>query len=192
MVGKLVSGPLTNLILTYMSIRDEIKHWIGEGRLFLLTPALASSPCSRTMFVADELNRLILGPWASQEDEFRFGKLRADLDMFIDGSLLSVAQAPYKKPKTTYLARLDPMVEEVWEIRSRDPKPGIRVFGRFAEKDVFVALTWEFRDGLGGPASREWRDAREGCKAEWRKLFPTYPALGRDNLHDYASNIFLV
>jgi hypothetical protein len=144
------------------------------------------------MFVSAELLEAVLGPWSCVEDEVRFNRLRADLDMFIDGSLLSMAQAPYKKPKTTYMARLDPIADEVWEIRSRDPKPGIRVFGRFSEKDVFIALTWEFRDGLGGPASREWRDAREGCKAEWRKLFPTYPALGRNDLHDYASNIILV
>ncbi len=158
----------------------------------MLEPALASSRSVRTMIVSAEIRKLFIGPWEDTRHEYRCGRLRADLDMFTEGRLISVAQAAYKKPKATYMTRLQPLADEVWEIRSRDPKPGIRVFGRFAEKDVFVALTWELREPLLGPGSREWRDAREACKAEWRKLFPAYPALARDDLHDYASNIILV
>jgi hypothetical protein len=91
------------------------------------------------------------------------------------------------------MAQLDSVQDEVWEIRSRDPKPGIRVFGRFAETDLFVALTWWWRSDLKGPKSKQWRNAREGCKAEWQKLFPAYPAKSGTQINDYISaKIYLV
>ncbi len=122
----------------------------------------------------------------------RAGRLRADLEMFVEGRLISVAEDPYKKPKSAYMARIDPPEDEVWDIRSRDPRPGIRVLGLFSEKDTFVALTYELREALGGPGSKEWRDARERCKTRWRGLFNPYLPLSRSDANEYVSNIILV
>ena len=178
--------------LTYMSIRDEISSRCNEGRLYCLVPALIGTPVVRTMFVSPEVNDVVFGPWNDKEIESRAGRLRADLDMFTSGMVISVGENPFKKKKTAYMSPLDPTINEVWQIRSRDPKPGIRVFGQFSERDVFVSLTWGCRANLGGPGSREWRDTRERCKAEWRKLFPAYnPHTGNDP-DEYISNIILV
>jgi hypothetical protein len=38
------------------------------------------------------------------------------------------------------MARLKEASEEVWEIRIWDIDPQIRFFGRFAERDTFIAL----------------------------------------------------
>ena len=112
--------------------------------------------------------------------------------MFIEGKLISVAKRPFKTKKA-YMAQLHPKRDEVWEIRSRDPKPGSRVFGRFAETDVFVALTWSPREILGGPGSREWKAVIRQCKTEWRQLFPAHQPISGDDLHAYISaNVFLV
>lgn len=176
-----------------MSIRGVIASRRDEGRLCLLQPAMPGSPCVRWMFVSPEIFEAIDGPWNDSNEGYRFGRLRADLDAFIEGRLISIGKHPYKKNKKAYMSQLDPVVDEVWEIRSIDPKPGIRVFGSFSEKDTFVALTWLYRAPLMGPNSREWRDAREQCKAEWRNLFITYkPHTGADLENDYASNAFLV
>ena len=40
---------------------------------------------------------------------------------------------------------LAPREDAFWDIRSRDPRPGLRVIGHFAETDVFVALVWRPR-----------------------------------------------
>lgn len=175
-----------------MSIRDEISDRCAEERLYLLQPALPGSPCVRHLFISSEIKTALFGPWSGAQEEYRLSKLRADFDAFTEGMLIAVGSDPYKKKKTAFMSQLDPVEDEVWEIRSRDPKPGIRVFGCFSEKDSFVALTWLYREGLGGPKSREWRDARESCKAEWRKLFPTYNPHTGENFNEYASNIFLV
>lgn len=145
----------------------------------------------RQMYVSEEIHGLLVGPWAEPEWEERFNYLRADLDRFIEGSLIPIAREPYKG-KTSYMLRLQPPADEVWEIRSRDPEPSIRVFGRFAEKDIFIALTWALRADLKHPGSREWRDASVGCKTDWIKLFHPYlPKSGAD-IHGHISNFFFV
>ena len=187
-----LSPSLTVPALTYMSIRDEIRARVSEGRLVLLSPALPGATIVRTMYVSPEVRSLLVGPWADPAHEERCGRLRADLDMFIEGRLISVARDS-RRGRKAYMARLEPARDEVWEIRSRDPSPGIRVLGRFSEVDAFVALTWGERSTLGKASSLEWRRAIEGCKADWRALFPTYPAHSGAEVHDYLSaDVFLV
>jgi hypothetical protein len=143
------------------------------------------------MFGSLEINELLVGPWADPVHEERCGKLRADLDMFVEGRLISVARDS-RRAGTAYMSQLEPAQNEVWDIRSRDPRPGIRVFGRFAETDVFVALTWSERLTLGKAGSAEWRGEIERCKAIWRALFPTYPPHSGVKLHDYVSTKFFL
>jgi hypothetical protein len=94
---------------------------------------------------------------------------------------------PYKKDKTAYLARLSPRADEVWEIRSRDPTPAIRVFGRFAICDTFIAFNWGYRKDLGGLGSKEFRFEINRAKSEWKKIFPTYQPVSGADIHDYVS-----
>ena len=155
-----------------MSIHAEIIARGTEGRLFRLLPAVQARPVVRTMLLSAELNGVIFGQWPNVNERIRMAQLRRDLDRFVEGGIITVAAKPYKAG-AAYLSRLDRAADEVWEIRSRHPKPGIRVFGRFAELDTFVALTWSLRGRLGGPTSLEWKDAIRECKAIWRQLFPT-------------------
>ena len=176
-----------------MSIRDEIRARIDEGRLFHLPHSLPGASTARTLFVSEEVRRVVVGPWSHDTEGLRFGELRAHLDVFTEGSLISIALDPFKKPKAAYLAAIDPTADGVWDIRSLDPSPAIRVLGCFAETNVFVALVWDYRKNLGGPHSKEWRDLRERCKAEWRKLIPTYPPLIAENVDEYISeNVHIV
>ena len=184
-----------------MSIRDEINGRIAERRLYNLEPALASDPVERTMLISAEINDHLIGPWPNVTAAKRFGELRADLEAFVKGEKVAVCLDPYIA-RNAYMGRLDGPSDEVWDVRSRDPRPALRVFGRFAERDVFVALTWSprsipllgyLRKPLGDKDSREWRDAIIECKAEWKKLFQAYEPIPGPNLHDYIStNVFLV
>jgi hypothetical protein len=173
-----------------MSIRVEINHRVEQKRLFRLPRELVGEPVERTMFVSQEVYGAISGPWVLS-DTYQMAMLRANLDMFTQGKIISIAEDPYQKPKSTYMARVDPPEDEVWDIRSRDPKPGIRVLGCFAETDTFIALVWGTRKSLGGPRSREWRNLVESCKAEWRKLFHPYQPHTGSTISDYVSRNFL-
>jgi hypothetical protein len=181
-----------------MSISDEIDSHVRQGRLFPLLPMMPPAPGvrPRQMFLGTSVMRLLAGPWNSQEWEERCGSLHADLDRFVQGGLIPVAERPFLRGKTAYMRQLFRWREQVWEIRSRDPQPGIRVLGRFADTDVFIALNWFYRTELGGPASKAWRDAIVGCKTEWRNLFPAYEPKPSGDGHDYPtaciSNTYLI
>jgi len=140
------------------------------------------------MFVTPEIMEVVNPQnWTDDEEGIRFSRLRADIDHFTQGGRITICEGPYNKPKSTYLARTDPITDEVWDIRSRDPRPGIRVLGSFSECNTFVALVWSFREPLQGPGSREWRDFILRCKARWNQLFGTYQPLSGASVSDYVS-----
>ena len=172
-----------------MSISAEIVQKVQEGRLYhhqLLMPPSAGVP-PRYMYLSGKINSLLTGPWHSEEWEKRCGYLRADLDRFVQGGMIPVAERPLSRGKHSYMRQLFRWREEVWEIRSRDPQPGLRILGRFADTDVFIALSCWHRTDLGGPRDRKWRDAIVGCKTEWRNLFPSYEPKSSGDNHVYPT-----
>jgi len=120
--------------------------------------------------------------------------LRASLDRFLDGTIVQVGMPdpalPYERKPKAFFRLLHPAYDQVWEIRDlhKNPKLSLRVFGRFADVDLFIALGWQSRDKLGKPTSSAWRDARVACKTAWTNLFYVYPPQIGTNLHDYISN----
>ena len=181
-----------------MSIEALIARWVTEERLCELKPdPELGDPIERTLVISREIKELIDGPWEDEGWARRCGRLRQDLEAFVTGQVLGVCMTPHEH-KTAYMGRLGPIEDEVWDIRSRDPKPGVRVFGRFAKVDTFVALfwsprsveiPWSNRPPLGKSDTREWRDARNECKTEWRSLFHPYePVHSKDDIHEYLSD----
>ncbi len=160
-----------------MSIYAEILNRASEGRLFALPPLMPPEPgnAPRHIYVSPEINALCnTGPWKDSKWMARCMELRAALDRFSQGGLIPVAARPFIGGKRSYMRQLFRWREEVWEIRSRD-EPGIRVLGRFADTDLFIALAWYLRADLLQLQSRQWRDAIIRCKTDWRNLFPAYP-----------------
>lgn len=172
-----------------MSIRVEIANRIGERpqRLFFLPPLIGSTPVVRELFVSEEINAVVHPPFSNSEIGRRLSQMRAYLDtQWTAGLRVTVADHPYKKPKATFMARVDPVGDEVFDIRCIDPKPGIRVLGCFGGRNLFVALTFNFHENLQD--SRDWRNEIERCKTLWRSLFHTYPPHSGPNLNDYLTN----
>lgn len=173
-----------------MSIHNEISYYVANNRLVELPPLMGAT--KRKIYVGEELFWLISSVHSNPILMTRSGTLRADLDHFSQGGLISVAQDPFKGGKAAYIKQLHPTYKEIWEIRSRNPDPGLRVFGRFADTDIFIALSCHMRKSLGGPKDRNWRDAIIDCKTKWDHLFPTYnpKSAGGQNVYptDYISS----
>lgn len=65
------------------------------------------------------------------------------------------------------MKQLLPPKYEHWELRSRKPKPSLRVFGRFAKPDVFVGTHVRKRADLKGMWSQEFEQAKLKCEEHW-------------------------
>jgi hypothetical protein len=167
-----------------MSIRDEINAHVEVRKLFGLGPAIKGEEIKRDLIVSAEVLSMTASENWSMHDAYRLSKARGDLDRYSAGRRISVMPYPKPWPATTYLKRLDPVTAELWEIRSCDPKPGIRVLGRFADKNLFVALCWDFHEFLKGET---WDPLCDRCLDEWRKLFPNRGAHGGTNAYDFVS-----
>ncbi len=182
-----------------MSILDEINKRVADGSLSILGPA-QGDPFKRTLALTPGLVGLLTGPWPDLIIERRCGKLRADLEYFVKGEPIAMSLTPYEH-KTAFMGRLDKPQDEVWDIRSRDPDPGLRVFGRYAALDVFVAMicaprsveqAWLQRRALKEGTSLEWHFAILECQEIWKSLFPNHEPIHGDAPSDYATNAFLV
>ena len=161
--------------MNYNSIQDALREAVHEHRLWPLKPEFDSDPIKRVMLLHPELHTLLKG----SQNELRIGRLSADLEHFVKGGEVSVSVVPFEH-KAAYMGILDPTGEGTWDIRSRDPSPGIRVFGRFASLDTFVALTWTLRSRsdprwpskrpLGDKNSTEYQSIRAEVEKRWSTL----------------------
>ena len=120
-----------------MSIYDAIDARVDERLLEKLLPAIVGIPVLRDFYVTADVRDLLLGPWRNATWEDRGQRLRADIDLFVGGEV--VIASFRESEKSCFLKRLLPPTDAVWEFRSRKPKPGIRIFGRFAAVDCFIA-----------------------------------------------------
>jgi hypothetical protein len=130
------------------------------------------------MYLSEEVHDLLTRPWPDQRDAGRWARLEAFLSHFVEGGLID----------DKYMCPLIRPARWVWEIRSRRPRPSLRVFGRFAEIDVFVATNVGVRRELGGLGTREWRDEIVACTTRWRQLFPAHQPIQSDDIHECVSD----
>jgi hypothetical protein len=170
-----------------MSMRAEIQSHVDARRLVCLPSLFTGEELVRIMFVSPEIFDVVNPPFASHRDGLRLSEFRAFLDAFTEGSELSVAESPHAKPSDALLARVHPVADEFWDLRSTAPTPGIRAFGGFAEKDTFIALTWDYRENIDN-----WADEIEKCRTAWRELFGSRQPFSGATLDEYLTNYYAV
>ncbi len=178
-----------------MSMRAVIQTWLDDptSGWSWHVPAVPGGAVKRHMLVSKHLRDAMDGPWRDAKEETRLSSLRGDLDAFVLGQRISIADDPYDKPKNTYMARVAPRESELWDIRSIDPRPSIRVLGCFAETDLFVALLWKFRLDLDGPNGPLWHDFVQRAEHAWRQFGMGLQPHSGSKISDYvSSNFFLV
>jgi hypothetical protein len=140
-----------------MSITDEIEDRVATGDLFPLELETASQ--IRWMFMVRELRDAIINPPDGEEE--RFDDLHADLTSFLY----------WRRIDQEYLWLLSPKSRGVWEIKSRREEPQIRVFGQFAQKDVFLATRFRYRSEMGNFDNPNWLYEIKQVERQWNSLF---------------------
>lgn len=157
-------------------------------------PIMEGDPIERVMLIETEVTELLDGPYQSVHHARRIGRLRADLESFVMGEEITLSFTPYEHG-SAYMGLLDPKGQATWDIRSRDPEPGLRVFGRFACPDVFVALTWSPRSKEVGwsrkPALEDiplmWRIQILDCDQKWNSILPGLVPVSGDEVERYVT-----
>jgi hypothetical protein len=147
-----------------MSIDQQIREQARRGLLFPVLPLAAGETTRRAMFVTEELQVVLQSPTGDVEWEERVARLQADLEVFVTSPTID----------PSYLFLLFPARDKVWEIRSTRDAPSIRVFGFFANIDVFIGTNFGYRADLGSWESREWKESKRCAGARWRQLFNGY------------------
>jgi hypothetical protein len=179
-----------------MSICAQIRECVQLGELHQLLPMLDSDPVERKVFISTEIKDALEGPWPNKTAERRLRELQGDLEAFVKGDIIGMCLTAFQH-KTAYMGRLDMPKDEVWDIRSRRNSPALRVFGRFASVDTFIALrirprsvrvNWLNSEPLGGAESREWQFAIIETLQEWNRLLPNFNPPHGDDLSVYVSN----
>jgi hypothetical protein len=89
----------------------------------------------------------------------RWAALETAIGYFVEGGYIT----------EDLIKQLRDQKHEHWELRSRKPKPSLRVFGRFALPDVFVGTHVERRDSLGGMWSSQFEHQKLVCEDHWRE-----------------------
>ena len=174
-----------------MSIERSIEEAIATGRLRAFVPEFDSDEAVRSVLLHPRLADDISGrveAWGR-----RVGRLQGDLESFVKGEHVTLSMTPFEH-RNAFLALMDPPADGTWEIRSRDPNPGLRVFGRFPCADTFVALSWEPRSvRFGGKSPLGKRDSLEYQLAlietdeRWNAVLPGAVPLTGGSCRDYVS-----
>jgi len=166
-----------------MSIWKLINVWNSgdDPQLIVLHPEFSSGTGGRFVVATKRVHKELYGQWGDPELQERYARAQQVVDSFINNSRIKVRLPPSKSIKAQ-LALLEPSNEEIWEFRTE--KPGIRVFGRFAEHNTFIALNTELRENINDDFARE----KEECKRLWRGFFQSYKPHHGTEISDYINN----
>lgn len=173
-----------------MSTQTILKQAIKEGHLCQLIPALGQTP-RRTLLVHHQLDAILSGVATHRS----IGGMRRYLEGFVMGGAITMGFTP-RSHGSAMMGRLDPVADHTWDFRCVDPSPAIRVFGKFACRDVFVALEWAPRSKaipgydrrpLCDSDSIEWHIALGQTQKLWSQILPNIKPLSGNKPSDYLS-----
>ena len=170
-----------------MSIQDAIKGH-DESELFSVRTSWEGEETPRFAYVSREVATFL---WEPDVSEKRLAKRSSSLiDDFVEGGYITIGWEPHGKGAKCIMARVDSPDPDycVWDVRCLDPKPGVRILGGFAGKDVFLGLTWDYRENFDDA----WTQQIEHCIDEWKRLFGKCLPLKASNADEYLSQPFKV
>ena len=171
-----------------MSTREELNRLWREKRVFHVPPAVLGTSSRRHVFLEASIHeRLQTAIDGSSKDDVRLTGLYADIERFTSGSRIMVGADPFEKDHGAFMARTHPVQEGIFDIRSIDPSPALRLFGAFCERDVFLGLTWRWRRELGGKHEKTFDHAVLQARKMWDELMPNHQPLYSERMEDYIS-----
>lgn len=157
-------------LLTYMLNKRAIEKAKRAGRLIPARPIAPWAGEPRAFLMCRPLHEAIETGRQNGDPKVRkiWAALEAAISHFIEGGLVT----------EDLIKQLLPEKFEHWELKSRKPRPALRVFGRFLDPDVFVGTHVVERRVLGGMWSREFEHEKLVCEEHWRRAGLPEPFTG--------------
>jgi len=106
----------------------------------------------------------------------RWASLQADMAHFVEEGLIT----------WKFMKWLEAKKQEVWELISKRPRPSLRVFGRFALPNVFIATHVAQRNLLGGKWSLAFEIEKLKTEEIWNDL-TAEPPFAADEYEKYIT-----
>jgi hypothetical protein len=167
------------------SLAVKVAELVANEQLFELLPAVADElPYRRTIWVTLDVLDAVNETDGQHQTALRHMEFGATLDAFINWEEISVSEHPFDKARDTFLARVDPVEQELWDIRAITPPPGMRCVGGFVGCDQFVALVSEYRENY---EPGEFDRLVTLAKQEWERLFGSLTPHSGDGLDAYLT-----
>lgn len=169
-----------------MSILDEIKEHCRIGGLIKFEPLgnpradKIPEAARRRLYISRGIQSFL------DRDEPLVAETRADFSDFVLGELVRVAL--HFNHIDCFMARLERPEDEIWEMRIYDTEPQLRFYGRFAECNVFVALTGPMRKSRLFRRPWDYRRLKQACRAEWDRLFRSAALSKGEDINAYLSS----
>ena len=165
-----------------------------EGRLSYVPPQMRGDVARRHVFLEAGLALSLEAAIAGRSKlDVRRSQILQDVDTFTTGKMISFGNHPFEKGRSAFMARTDPIELGIFDIRSNDPSPALRLFGAFSETDVFIGLTLRIRKELGGKHEPHFSDAITSAQLTWNTLFPRHKPFVSVNPTEHVSqNVHLV
>lgn len=172
-----------------MSIYERLSEAEEQGTIIRYRRAPIEE--KRALYVTASFFRELSHPGSAIDFFGQKFSVSALFTRWLNGSPLSIRL--HDRAFQAELARLEPPPEEIWEMRITVPRPQLRVFGRFAERDVFVAMFAINRDRLGrafsanGRKNQSWQGAMYECEAIWNGILGGAEPFRGQSASDYVS-----
>lgn len=169
-------------LLTYMSIQARIAELVKKGELAPVVPTDPSMSRMRDVFASREVVALLTGAKGIKPALLGpAGAAQAIFERFTAGKTLTMRMDPHSGSHAIF-ARNAKLKDRICDVRVLAPRPQLRIFGAFAERDVFVALTYQKRDLLN------FSLGVQRCRKQWDLLFPELEPVLSENVNDYISD----
>lgn len=186
-------------MLTYKSRTEQIQERIAAHestdpkKLHYFEPPVGQRTVKRHLVMSSDVKYAITEDFPDNYE--RHAALLEFFLNFAEGGWLQVSENPAEHPPDTAVARVHRVEWELWDLRvyaddSSLPKDkrSVRVCGGFAGKDIFVALTWAYREDIGDEFDQFVIETRKF----WDGLFAPFPPFHGATFDEYLSNADLV
>lgn len=164
-----------------MSIRSRIEELEQKGGLKRYVPVEAV-PEMREIITSRTVTAFIeCLPGVPKKLFGTAGASSLLFDSFVAGGQVTFGMDP-RSHTGALIARNDPLRDRICDFRVLQPEPSVRIFGAFAERDVFVALTYQPRARL----TNVFQNAVGVARKQWDLMFPDHQPVYSDGIQDYV------